>query len=126
MTVQPGRTPFADEPVEPGHDDAVEIGAVAGAKSAEPLDAEPADLVEEFVCPMQSVEADGAAAGSVGPVHPREEPGGNHPAVARAAELLDGIGDLPVDEHSERYELAHGELQAALADAEPPGPVGAR
>ncbi len=51
---------------------------------------------------------------------------GNHPAVTRAAELLDGISGLPVDEHGERYEQAHAELQAALADAERPGPAGAR
>lgn len=49
-----------------------------------------------------------------------------HPATERAGQLLDGIAELPIDHHGERYEQAHAELQAALADAERPGRDGAR
>lgn len=146
MTVQPGPNPFADEHAASGHADAAHLDSAARSISAEPVDDDVVNPVDDFSSPTQPEPIGPEQSDPAVFAHAEDQPNddaadtivaaagsaaapsadGNHPAVARAAELLDGISDLPVDEHGGRYEQAHAELQAALADAERPGPAGAR
>lgn len=49
----------------------------------------------------------------------RDYEAGSAPSVAAAVRRLDGLEQLPVEQHADRYEAVHADLLTALGDAEP-------